>query len=320
MMAKIHPRKSMTIDSSCQYSSSRREIFTVWMKSLVINSNGCTVFSTQGEVVFRVDNYQTRRSRQVLLMNSYGEVLFSVKRKNLQSFRSWEGHKLINSKFDKEGEWFKVKRKCNLFRGGVINCHVTLGCNKITSSSYKIVGLEGKSTLKIMDCAGRVLAEVNQKQSLCGVSLGDDVLSLMVEPEIDQSFIMALVIVYVAALFLLHYHSAFYFSTSPPSKSKSPSDEPNSTKPGHSKKSQNRHHPSPNAPTHHPEQRQEPSTEGSDFTTTDIPNNHHRKTANNHSRGTGRSRRARRMEAPTHHPNSANNHQPRAQISLPPTI
>ncbi|KAL3619302.1 hypothetical protein CASFOL_036872 [Castilleja foliolosa] len=184
-MAKIHPRKPMFIDNSCQYLSSKREIFTVWMKSLVINSNGCTVFSSEGKVVFRVDNYQTRRSRQVQLMNSCGEVLFSLKRKTLQVFRSWDGHKLINSKFNKDGEWFKVKRKCKLFGRGIVNCHVVLGCNKIKSSSYNIVGFEGKSTFK-----------VTQKQSLGGVSFGDDVLTLMVEAHIDQSLIMALVIVY----------------------------------------------------------------------------------------------------------------------------
>ncbi|KAI3453696.1 hypothetical protein Pfo_010359 [Paulownia fortunei] len=196
MVLTLHPKTSMIIGSSCQYSSSRREVFTVWMKSLVINSNGCTVFNSEGEVVFRVDNYQTRCCSEVLLMSFNGEVLYSIKRKKLLVFRSWEGHKWINSKFHKEGEWFKVKRKCNFFGRGIITCHVILGCNKTTSSCYKIVGLVGKSTLKIMDCAGRVLAEMMQKQSLAGVSLGDDVLSLMVEPQIDQSLIMALVIVY----------------------------------------------------------------------------------------------------------------------------
>ncbi|GER44556.1 hypothetical protein STAS_21451 [Striga asiatica] len=195
-MAKIHPKSPIFIDSPCQYSSSEREIFTVWMKSLVINGNGCTVFGSEGEIVFRVDNYQTRRSREVFLMSSDGEVLFSVKRKNLQVFRSWGGHKFLNSKLHKEGEWFKVKRKCNIFRRGLIECDVILGCNKVTLSCYKIVGLKGKSTLKIMDCESRVIVQATPKQSFGGVSLGDDVLTLMVEPKIDQSFIMALVIVY----------------------------------------------------------------------------------------------------------------------------
>ncbi|KAK4422630.1 protein LURP-one-related 11 [Sesamum alatum] len=204
-MAKVHPKTSM-VGSSCndhdEYSSSERQVFTVWMKSLVISSNGCTVFNSNGDIVFRVDNYQTRRCTQVLLMDFNGQVLFSIKRKKLLMFRSWEGYKWINSKFDnEEGEWFKVKRECRLTsgRGSMITCHVSLGCNKTATTgncSYKIVGLRGKPTVKITDGAGRVLAEVMQKQSQGGVSLGDDVLSLMVEPQIDQSLIMALVIVY----------------------------------------------------------------------------------------------------------------------------
>ncbi|PIN19584.1 hypothetical protein CDL12_07726 [Handroanthus impetiginosus] len=194
-MAKVHPRTSR-VTTSCQYSSSEREIFTVWMKSLVINGNGYAVFNSKGEVVFRVDNYQTRHSSEVLLMNFNGDVLFSIKRKKLLVFRSWEVHKVINSEFNEEGEWFKVKRKCSLF-GRDISCDVILGCNnKRRESCYKIVGLEGKSTLKIMDNEGRVLAEMTQKQSSSGVCLGDDVLSLTVEPQIDQSLIMALVMVY----------------------------------------------------------------------------------------------------------------------------
>ncbi|PIN27208.1 hypothetical protein CDL12_00001 [Handroanthus impetiginosus] len=194
-MAKVHPKTSM-ITTSCQYSSSEREIFTVWMKSLVINGNGCTVFNSKGEVVFRVDNYQTRHSGEVLLMNLNGEVLFSIKKKKLLVFRSWEVHKLINSEFYEEGESFKVKRKCRLF-GKDISCDVSVGCNNKTAEScYKIVGFEGKSTIKILDNEGQVLAEMMQKQSLGGVCLGDDVLSLTVEPQLDQSLIMALVIVY----------------------------------------------------------------------------------------------------------------------------
>ncbi|KAL2235393.1 protein LURP-one-related 11-like [Sesamum indicum] len=197
-MAKVHPRTSTTSSSCHENSSSEREVFTVWMKSLVVGSNGCTVFNSKGEIVFRVDNYQTRCSSEVLLMDYNGRVLFSIKRKKLLIFRSWEGYRWTNSEFDEEeGEWFKVKRKCKFFRRGISSCHVILGCNKTRGRRcYTVLGLEGKPTIKITDCTGRVLAEVMQKQSFGGVSLGDDVLSLMVEPQIDQSLIMALVIVY----------------------------------------------------------------------------------------------------------------------------
>lgn len=73
--------------------------------------------------------------------------------------RSWEGHRWMNSMVHKEGISFKVKKKCKFFGRGIVSCHVILRCNNITSN-LKILGLERKFTLKIMDCEGRVLAEV----------------------------------------------------------------------------------------------------------------------------------------------------------------
>ncbi|XP_022867207.1 protein LURP-one-related 11-like, partial [Olea europaea var. sylvestris] len=110
-MAKIHPQTSV---KGSDHSTSERETFTIWMKSLVFHGNGCTVFNSKGEVVFRVDNYQTRHSSEVFLMDFNGEVLFSMKRK------------------------------------------------------------------------------VIKKQSLSGVPLGDDVLTLVLEPQMDYSLVMAL--------------------------------------------------------------------------------------------------------------------------------
>ncbi|KAG8374915.1 hypothetical protein BUALT_Bualt10G0045200 [Buddleja alternifolia] len=79
-----------------------------------------------------------------------------------------------------------------------MSCRVTLRSdeNSRINCCYKIIGLEGKSTLKIVDFSGHLLAEAIQKQSSAGVVLGDDVLTLTVEPQADPSLIMALVTVY----------------------------------------------------------------------------------------------------------------------------
>ncbi|CAA2966691.1 protein LURP-one-related 11-like [Olea europaea var. sylvestris] len=194
-MAKIHPQTSV---KGSDHSTSERETFTIWMKSLVFHGNGCTVFNSKGEVVFRVDNYQTRRSSEVFLMDFNGEVLFSMKRKILRIFESWEGYKWIDSKLNKERSWFQVRSNCSIFRRRKHKtCHVSLGCDKNTPrSSYQITGLEGKSTFKIIDNAGHLVAQVIKKQSLSGVPLGDDVFTLIVEPQMDHSLVMALVTVH----------------------------------------------------------------------------------------------------------------------------
>ena len=197
-MAKVYPKRSMIEGCSDDegYSSSTREIFTVWMKSLVINGNGCTVFNSQGDVVFRVDNYQTKSTTETLLMNLHGQVLFSIRRKvvlfmhtytsgasnswpigcyaiillilcsscmflqKLVFFKWWEGRKWNNSKVDRDGTWFKVKKKWKVFASQFVSCHVVLRCNNVTIM-LKILGFQRKLMFKIMDNEGRVLAEVS---------------------------------------------------------------------------------------------------------------------------------------------------------------
>ncbi|KAL8543722.1 hypothetical protein ACS0TY_004328 [Phlomoides rotata] len=190
-MAKIHPNTSINSSGICS-SISEKETFTVWMKSLVFNGNGCTVFNCRGEVVFRVDNYQKRCSSKVFLMDSGGKTLFSIYRKRLRIFSCWEGFK-----YPKEKPWFQVRRNHTIFSKEIC-CRVVLKCEQnSTSYKYRIVGLEGKSALKIIDCSGQILAEAIQKQSSDGIPLGEDVLTLMVEPHAaDQDLIMALVTVY----------------------------------------------------------------------------------------------------------------------------
>lgn len=49
----------------------------------------------------------------------------------------------------------------------------------------------------IEDGSGRLLAEVKKKRSgINGLELGDDVLTMMVEPQVDHSFVMGIVVAY----------------------------------------------------------------------------------------------------------------------------
>ncbi|KAG6431767.1 hypothetical protein SASPL_109850 [Salvia splendens] len=195
MMAKIHPNRSVS-SSSLSSSEKERETFIVWMKSLVFHGNGCTVFNSGGEVVFRVDNYQQKCSRKVYLMDSSGKTLFSMYRKKLYFFGFWEGFKHSKGGKEEKKSWFKVRRNHTIF-GGEISCRVVLKLEENSESYYRIIGLEGKASLKIVDeFSGHLLAEAVQKQSPEGIPLGNDVLTLMVESNADQSLIMALVTIY----------------------------------------------------------------------------------------------------------------------------
>ncbi|XP_073301344.1 protein LURP-one-related 11-like [Primulina huaijiensis] len=185
-MAKIHPKVEQITE---------KETYTMWMKSLIFHGNGCTIFNSKGEIAFRVDNYQQRCSTKVFLMDSEGQVLFSVTRKKLRIFPCWEGFKWIDSKGETERlPWFQVRRNHRILCSDT-SCQVSFNCDEKIGSCYKIIGLEGKSILKIIDFSGQILAEAMEKQT-SGVALGDDVLTLMVEADADQSLVMALITVY----------------------------------------------------------------------------------------------------------------------------
>ncbi|XP_015084609.1 protein LURP-one-related 11-like [Solanum pennellii] len=204
-MAKVHPNKSnylsttssssfSSIISSNFYVSPRRETFTLWMKSLVYHGNGCTVYNSNGQIVYRIDNYNIKRSKEVHLMDRNGKVLFSIRNRKVPVFGHWDGYKWsYDGVTSKEMPWFQVKKIHNALRGENVNYYsVILRCNS-EASCYNII-LATKS-IKIVNQHGRLVAEVKQKQANSGVLLGDDVLTLMVEPHVDQSLIMALVTV-----------------------------------------------------------------------------------------------------------------------------
>lgn len=82
-MIKVHPlaANSAVSSSSSNYVTSRREAFTVWMKSLVMQGNGCTVYNENGEIVYRIDNYDEKCGSEVYLMDLQGNLLFTILRK-----------------------------------------------------------------------------------------------------------------------------------------------------------------------------------------------------------------------------------------------
>ncbi|KAA8522387.1 hypothetical protein F0562_013252 [Nyssa sinensis] len=189
-MARVYP---CTLTSPS--SSSGRETFTIWMKSLVFHGNGCTVYNSNGEIVYRIDNYDNKCSNEVYLMDLRGKVLCTILRKKLWAFGNWDGYKSNGPQVKNEKPWFKV-RKNGKFLKRDSACQVTVGCNEAQTSCYRIEGIVHKSEFKIIDSERGVVAEVKQKQSSSGLGLGEDVLSLVMEPHVDHSLIMALVTVY----------------------------------------------------------------------------------------------------------------------------
>ncbi|GKA17174.1 LURP-one-related 8-like protein [Tanacetum coccineum] len=57
-------------------------VLTVWKKSLLFNCDGFTVYDTKGNLVFRVDNYANSNKSEIVLMDSSGHSLITIRRKD----------------------------------------------------------------------------------------------------------------------------------------------------------------------------------------------------------------------------------------------
>ncbi|GMJ00331.1 hypothetical protein like AT1G63410 [Hibiscus trionum] len=191
MANKVHPQASAVSNPCSESSATGRLTFTIWMKSLVCHTNGCTVFDSKGEIVYRVENYDSKGSCEVHLMDLQGNILYTILKKKLQILGCWNGYGVNLAGTKKEKPCFKVQKWWSIVRRELA-CQVTVGINK-----YWIVSLDRKRQgFKIVNSTGDIIAEVKQKQLSSGVVLGDDVLALEVEPYMDHSLTVALVTVY----------------------------------------------------------------------------------------------------------------------------
>ena len=117
----------------------------------------------------------------------------------------WEGYKWRGQRQELR-PWFTVTRPVRPFRwshGGPASsspcefwCDTTSRVTRYTIAGECRAG-SGKQGCRIVDEAtGLVAAEVKRKVTASGVALGEDVLSLVVEPGTDLSLVMGLVLVY----------------------------------------------------------------------------------------------------------------------------
>ncbi|KAJ4712084.1 Protein LURP-one-related like [Melia azedarach] len=123
------------------------------MKSLVMQRNGCTVFNENGEIVYRIDNYNNKGSNEVYLTDLRGQVLFTILRK-VWLFGQWKGCKGDCSNLNKEKPKFQVNKKGQ----------ITLLSNDAEAGCYKLEASAGISAFKIVDSReGGVAAEAKKK-------------------------------------------------------------------------------------------------------------------------------------------------------------
>lgn len=176
----------------CMTADSKAETFTVWLKSLIMQGNGLTVFNGNGQIVYRIDNYDEKSSREVFLMDIRGKLLFTVRRKvgfdeqgmsfvayiwshglisslvlfgflwqRIWFLCDWEGYKEEDGVNTEERKPFFRMKKVLRFFSRKLSCDVKLcGDESQESFCYRFEGFWGKTAFRIFDSRGGLVAEV----------------------------------------------------------------------------------------------------------------------------------------------------------------
>ncbi|XP_043698690.1 protein LURP-one-related 8 [Telopea speciosissima] len=212
-MTKVHPNSSATATATASevqkpaYDKKESSVLTVWNKSLLFNCSGFTVFDARGNLVFRVDNYVAGNKDEIVLMDAAGKPLLTIRRKRLSlvadTWLVYDGETVANPRFS-------VKKRQGSLSNSKSLAHVSPGCggnhghrgsgksstndNNNKKLIYEIEGSYGQRCCAIYDERRRCVADIRPKEAVGGVAFGVDVFRLIVQPELDTTVAMALVI------------------------------------------------------------------------------------------------------------------------------
>eukprot|EP01018_Ginkgo_biloba_P027832 Gb_27560 [translate_table: standard] len=127
-------------------------------------------------------------------MDCTGNVVMAMRRKRLCIYDRWEAFR--GDMFDPREMLFSVK-KSSLISVKMRSAKVWLNSNEQTTHwDYKIEGSLCRPSRTIYSASGSIVAEVKQKQATSQVPLGDDVYHVVVQPGMDQTFVMGFIIVF----------------------------------------------------------------------------------------------------------------------------
>lgn len=201
-MTKVYPNATRKTASEREkaYSTdgtttSTAVVLTVWKKSLLLNCNGFTVFDGQGNLVFRVDNYIAGNKDEILLMDSAGIPLLTIRRKRVVFGDNWlvfEGDEATVKPL------FTARKPVNVLNSKCLAHLISSPENegdKKKVVAYVMEGSYAKRCCTICDNKRRTVAEIKRKEAVAGgVAFGTDVFRLIVQPDMDTTLAMAFVI------------------------------------------------------------------------------------------------------------------------------
>ncbi|MFS7990091.1 putative tubby-like protein [Helianthus anomalus] len=157
-----------------------KTVLTVWKKSLIFSCDGFTVYNSNGNLAFRVDNYFVKGNREIVLMDAFMSSL-------ADSFLVYDGES-VNPRFS-------VTKHVNVLNTKSLAYVSTVGSSKNKNKRnviYEIQGSYAQKSCVVYDDKHRCVAEIRRKEAKGGVALGGDVFALVVQPSMDPAIAMVL--------------------------------------------------------------------------------------------------------------------------------
>ncbi|KAH7672422.1 LURP-one-related protein [Dioscorea alata] len=192
-MTKVHPNSGdLPENGGREVITGTTTTLTVWHKSLLFNCNGFTVYDDKGNLVFRVDNYSSTTSGEVVLMDAAGKPLLTVRRKKLSLTDQW----LIYNGEEMRNPRFTARKHMNILQSKSLTQVSTCQKNSSVGAGccYNIEGSYTQRSCMIYDERHNPVAEIKRKEDVGGVAFGGEVFRLVVQPEIESTLAMAIVV------------------------------------------------------------------------------------------------------------------------------
>ncbi|KAM3352220.1 hypothetical protein ACQJBY_023833 [Aegilops geniculata] len=183
-MARVHPNMAPAPGAVHEAPASSAvdgpTTLTVWRKSLLFDCKGFTVFDSKGNLAYRVDSYASETGDEVVLMDAAGRPAFTVRRKRF----SFQGEQwLVFAGEETRRPVYAVRRSGR----GKTMAHVTACAG--AGPSYEVEGSYARRSCMVYDGERRAVAEIRPKEVV-----GTDVFRLAVQPGVDVSLAMAVVV------------------------------------------------------------------------------------------------------------------------------
>jgi len=210
MTAKVHPNVAMpqslgqppAVAPAPAPADEEPVTLTVWRKSLLFNGRGFTVFDARGDLVYRVDSYASDSRAEVVLMDAAGCPVLTLRRcRKLIGLGLGSDQWLVYPGDDTRPlpPLYAVKRAAQYMRGGgggggaKSMAHVA-ACSggaaaKTGAGGYEVEGSYLRRRCTVYDERRRAVAEVLPKEAV-----GSDVFRLVVQPGMEVSLAMAVVL------------------------------------------------------------------------------------------------------------------------------